>query len=173
MIMKAWIGMALALAACGGKTEMGAVVIVGADASVQSDGAVITPPDAAVVASAVVLDSCSPTDGPAWTLAFGTATCGSHSSPDTTISIWPPPVAGVFYQLTAGNSLLVHCKGSVCTSGGNGTIIFDVITPRTKGADGGIDNGYTTGKYTIVFADGTSQSVAFTASLCRNGGRCG
>lgn len=151
---------------CGGKTEMGSIVVVGAgDASVTDSSVTV---EAGTSTDAILQDSCGPADGPAIAVVSskGIVCPGavSASGTYTTINVFPIPTGPGTITLTPMNSEVSRCALGKCVLGGGGTLTFTTFSPGGKVA---------TGSFTVKFADGTTSSGTFTAPQCHQGGMCG
>jgi hypothetical protein len=157
---------ALLNVSCGGKTEMGSVIIVGGGDASTIDSSV--PAEAGTSTDAIVQDSCGPTDGPAIAVVSskGIVCPGSVSASGTytMINVFPIPTGPGTIVLTPMNSEVSHCSLGNCVLGGGGTLTFTTFSPNGNVA---------TGSFNVKFADGTTSSGTFSAPQCHQGGMCG
>lgn len=149
--------------ACGGKTQMGGVVTLGAE----EGGLDAAGVDASVPSGAVARDGCSPVDAPAFEILVADGfVCGSTMTLPSSISIlvWPPPKGPGTIAIAPASSLVNRCANGKCTTATSGTLTLTTFSPTGTTA---------IGSYSLGFPDGTTASGSFTAPLCHNGFMCG
>ena len=163
----AWIGLA-ALAACGGRTQLGGTLgDSGADT-------VLPQPQA----QGIALPDCAPNDGLAYTFELGgtvTPKCpsGSITAGSVRISMWSPILSGPgTYPIgdgtfASGSMAFVCATGpSDCTTASHGTLVLNAFTASAGSP--------IAGSYTLVLPDGTVVTASFAdAVFCDNPLMCG
>ncbi len=153
------------IAVCGGRTEIGGVVVLGADGSIDASG-LGGSGGAAASTGSILLNTCAPTTAPATRLVdiSGVVCAGSPPVPKDQVVVnilrsGEPKGPGTSV-LTPGSAQM--CKNGACVSA-SGTITFTTFSPNAQVA---------TGSYAMKSTmSSASASSTFTATLCHNQSR--